>query len=405
MQRKDFDTMQFPDTPGVYTFLDAKGNVLYIGKATSLRDRVRSYFGDDLVRERGKRLVDMLALADTVTYKSTDSVLEALILEANLISKYKPKYNAIGKDDKSFYFVVITKETFPRVLMMRGRDIEKKYAKNKVEISHTFGPFPYGSQLKEALRIIRKIFPFNDKDSIKKDQIEFYRQIKLAPDLSNSEVQKRYNTNIKHIILFLKGNKQRLVTTFKKQMNESAKKLLFEEAQEIKKKIFALEHIKDVSLIKHENLEKRISNFRIESYDIAHISGKHMVGVMTVIENGEAYKQEYRKFIIKGFKEANDVGAMGEIIERRLTHTEWIFPNLIVVDGSLPQKSKVESILNAKGISIPVVAVVKNEKHKPKGILGSKKITEQYKKEILISNSEAHRFALTFHRAKRSKLG
>ncbi len=404
MKKSEFDSLQFPDKPGVYIFVDEKNTILYIGKATSLKDRVRSYFSNDLVEERGKRLVDMVTLAKTVRYEITDSVLEALILEANLISKHKPKYNAIGKDDKTFYFVVVTKEDFPRVLIMRGRDIEKKVTQKELSISHKFGPFPYGSQLKEALRIIRKIFPFNDKDSIKKDQAEFYRQIKLAPDLGNSEIQKRYNETIKHIILFFKGKKQTLLLALKKEMDMYAKKLLFEKANEIKKKIFALEHIKDVSLIKKEDIEKRVSDFRIESYDIAHISGTNMVGVMTVIENGEPNKQEYRKFIVKGFTSANDIGALGEVFTRRLAHTEWQFPNLIVVDGALPQKSKLESILNLKGIQIPVVAVVKNEKHKPKGILGLKKFTEKYKSEIILANAEAHRFAVEFHRKRRSKI-
>jgi excinuclease ABC subunit C len=256
MKKADFEKLGFPDKPGVYTFFDQKGSVLYIGKATSLRGRVRSYFGDDLVLERGKRLVDMVTLAETVRCEVTDSVLEALILEANLISKYKPKYNAIGKDDKTFYFVVITKEDFPRVLIMRGRDVEKKVEKKEIKIREKFGPFTYGSQLKEALRIIRKIFPFNDKDSIKKDQVEFYRQIKLAPDLSNSEVQKKYNETISHIVLFFKGKKQNLLQKLKKEMEVCAEKLQFERAGEIKKQIFALEHIKDVSLIKKEDMEK-----------------------------------------------------------------------------------------------------------------------------------------------------
>jgi excinuclease ABC subunit C len=120
--------LKLPEKPGVYFFKKGQG-ILYIGKATSLRDRTRSYFGDDLVAERGKRLVDMVALAQTIEHIQTDSVLEALILEANLISKHQPKYNAIGKDDKSFYFVVITQEDFPRVLIMRGRDLEKKLLK------------------------------------------------------------------------------------------------------------------------------------------------------------------------------------------------------------------------------------------------------------------------------------
>lgn len=404
MHKQDFEKLNLPDQPGVYRFLDTEGKILYIGKATSLRDRIRSYFGDDLVAERGKRLVDMVTFAHTISWEVTDSVLEALILESNLISKYKPKYNAIGKDDKSFYFVVITKEDFPRVLMMRGRDIEKKVFKKELQITYQFGPYPYGSQLKEALRIIRKIFPFNDKDSIKKDQVEFYRQIGLAPNLANSEVQKTYNQSIEHIVLFLKGKKKELLKKLKEVMDGYAKKLQFENANQIKKQIFALEHIKDISLIKKEQLEKRVEEFRIEGYDVAHLSGTNMVGVMTVVLRGEPEKDEYRKFSIRGYSQANDVGALEEIVTRRFAHTEWSFPDLIVVDGALPQKSRVEKVLRGLGLQIPVVALVKNEKHKPKGILGLKKFTEKYKDQIILVNDEAHRFSLAFHRNKRSKL-
>lgn len=404
MTKQDFERLELPDSPGVYTFLDASDTILYIGKATSLRDRVRSYFGDELVEERGKRLVDMVALANTIKFEVTDSVLEALILEANLISKWKPKYNAIGKDDKSFYFVVITREAFPRVLIMRGRDVEKKVFKKEIEISHQFGPFPHGSQLKEALRIIRKIFPFNDKDSVKKDQAEFYRQIGLAPNLDTSDVSTKYHTNIEHIILFFKGKKKEILKQLEKEMTRSADELLFERANEIKKQMYALQHIKDVSLLKKENIEKRVEDFRIEGYDIAHTSGTNMVGVMTVIQNGEKDTGQYRKFIIRGFTQANDVGALEEVVRRRFGHTEWPFPRLIVVDGALPQKSRVEKVLREIGLGIPVVAVVKNEKHKPKGILGLKKFTEKYKDEIILVNDESHRYAISFHRTKRGKL-
>lgn len=401
MKLQDLTQLNLPDSPGIYQFKDGSGEILYIGKATSLRDRVRSYFGDDLVVQRGQRLVDMVAKASHVDFVETDSVLEALILEANLINLHQPKYNALGKDNKSFYYVVVTKEEFPRVLILRGRDIEKKTLKKELVVKTKFGPFPYGNQLKEALRIIRKIFPFNDKDSIKKDQAEFYRQIKLAPDLKDSEVKKRYQENISNVILFFKGSKRVIVQKLRDKMMRLADRMEFERANEVKKQIFALEHIKDVSLIKKENISKRITGFRIEGYDIAHISGTNMVGVMTVIEQGEPAKDQYRKFNVKGFDKANDVGALEEIFRRRMGHVEWPFPELIVVDGALPQKSRVEKVLREIGLKIPVVAVVKNEKHKPKGILGLKKFTEQYKDEIILVNDEAHRFAVTFHRKKR----
>lgn len=119
-------TKKLPDAPGVYFFKDARGKILYVGKATSLRNRVRSYFKGDLIETRGPLLIKMMEAATRVDFLQTDSVLEALILEASLIKKHLPFHNTAGKDDKTYNFVLITKEKFPRVLVMRGKEIEKK---------------------------------------------------------------------------------------------------------------------------------------------------------------------------------------------------------------------------------------------------------------------------------------
>ena len=115
-----------PDGPGVYFFLDARKKILYIGKATSLRSRVRSYFAADLHRSRGPLIVEMVKKAASIEWRATDSVLEALILEANLIKRHKPKHNTDLKDDKSWNYVVVTKEDFPRVLLVRGKELAQK---------------------------------------------------------------------------------------------------------------------------------------------------------------------------------------------------------------------------------------------------------------------------------------
>ena len=154
----------FPDTPGVYEFKSA-GKILYIGKATSLKDRVRSYFNKDIVSTRSPLVSKMLSQFDDIEIIKTDSVLEALVLEAHLIKKYQPEANIKEKDNRSFNFVVITKEDFPRVLVVRGRELlNSHFLKNmEYKIAYSFGPFPNGSQLKEAMKIIRKMFPFRDK--------------------------------------------------------------------------------------------------------------------------------------------------------------------------------------------------------------------------------------------------
>ena len=122
MQSSHFRKIRLPDKPGVYFFKKGK-DILYIGKATSLKDRVKSYFGKDLIETRGPILVDMVFGADKIDFQVTDSVLEAIILEANLIKKYQPKYNTKEKSDKSFNYVCITREPLPKVVIVRGKNL------------------------------------------------------------------------------------------------------------------------------------------------------------------------------------------------------------------------------------------------------------------------------------------
>ena len=416
MNSQQVKKMGLPDKSGVY-FFKMGAKILYIGKATSLSDRVKSYFSKDLINTRGPALLDMTVKADKIEWQETDSVLEALILEANLIKKYKPKYNTKEKDNKSFNYVCITDDKLPKVLIIRGRGLNKK------EYTKVYGPFPNGQQLKEAMKIIRRIFPYIDNDSLKKNNVEFYKQLGLVP-------LGEYKNNIKNLKLFFEGKKKSVIFNLKKEMTSFASKKEFEKAGEIKKRIFALDHINDVALVKEEiafpplltkeGIEGRFliknpspalplvrrggnSEFRIEAYDVAHMGGKNMVGVMTVIEEGEVNKNEYRKFIIRTQDNANDTGALEEVLSRRLRHTEWGLPSLIVVDGSVAQVNTAKRVLNRYQFSIPVVGVVKDEHHKPKAIMGDESIIKVYKKQILLANNEAHRFSITFHKQKRNK--
>ncbi len=411
MNSQELKKLKMPVKPGVYFFYKRK-SIIYIGKATTLRDRVKSYFSRDLVNTRGMLLVDMVNLADTIKWQETDSVLEALILEAELIKKYQPKYNTKEKDNKSFNYVCITKEKLPKVLVIRGRNLKKENYKK------AFGPFTNGSQLKEAMKIIRRIFPFFDNDSQKRQNHEFYKQLSLVPE-------ENYKNNLKNLILFFQGKKKKIIVNFKKEMLAYAKKRQFELANDVKKRIFALEHINDVALIKNEFIDAsqkqaNLSRFtpkgpytdpnfpvsaalRIEAYDIAHMGGKNMVGVMTVMENNEVQKGEYKKFIIRTQSDANDTGALEEVLARRLLHSEWGMPSLIVLDGSTAQMNVGKRVLDRYQIKIPIVGVVKDEKHNPKAIIGDANIIKEYKREILLANSEAHRFAITFHKQKRNK--
>lgn len=418
-QRKSKSINKFfkdlPDSPGVYIFRGLKNKILYIGKATSLKDRVRSYFNKDIVETRSPLVFKMLSLFKKIDHIKTDSVLEALVLEAHLIKKYQPEANIKEKDNRSFNFVIITKESFPRVLIVRGREIEKNTltkVKSDYEIAYSFGPFPNGSQLKEAMKIVRKLFPFRDKcipaselKSGQKPKACFNRQIGLCPGVCSGEIdQKEYKNIIKNIILFFESDKKRLIDNLQKQMKDFAKKREFEKAQKMKKTLYTLEHIQDISLIKEENTSlKDTEVFRIESYDIAHMNGKNVVGGMSVLEHGEIKLSDYRKFKIKNNPGVNDTKALAEILSRRLAHIEWRFPDLIVVDGGVAQKNVAEKVLKENGLVIPVVSVVKDDRHKPREILGDKKWLK-YEKEILVSNAEVHRYAIRFHTKLRNKI-
>lgn len=406
MTKDDLDKINLPDKPGIYFFVDRGGEPLYIGKATSLRQRVRSYFSDDLIATRGPLLVDMVTKAHTITWQETDSVLEALILESELIKQHQPPYNSREKDDKSYWYVVITREDFPRVFLERGSNIKQK-EKLSYAIKQTYGPYPTSNAIKEALRIIRKIFPFRVKKSGNKHHDRFYEQLGLVPDTATSEAREKYQRLIRHIGLFFQGKKKKVLKEIEKDMLAAAKNEQFEYAAILRNRMRALQHINDVSLMKHDLLDEvGKTQARIEAYDVAHMSGKSMTGVMTVLHDATPHSNEYRQFNIRSTSTSNDPLALGEVLLRRFGHTEWPFPNLIVMDGGKVQLGVAQRFLASHGLDtrIDVVSVVKDEKHKPKDILGDQKVIEQYSREaILLANNEAHRFSIKLLRDKERK--
>ncbi|MFA6408035.1 MAG: UvrB/UvrC motif-containing protein [Candidatus Paceibacterota bacterium] len=450
MQKSELSKFDLPDVPGVYMFKQGR-KVLYVGKATSLRDRVRSYFDDDLIATRGPRVVDMVTKADRIAFETTPTVLEALVREAALIKKYLPKANTEGKDDKTFLYAVITQEEIPRVLMVRGKDID--FAQKIIvdircpqKLKAIYGPFPSGAQLREGLRLIRRIFPFFDtpkpvgaKGKHQAAKIEFNTQIRQYPRAFGAQ---EYRRTIRHVMLLLSGKGKELRVSLEKEMQQAAREERFEDAAEARRELFALNHIQDVSLIKDENLSSWKSDFhskgghpvsnqsRVEAFDTAHLSGTNAIGVMTVLVDGTPSKKDYRSFRIRGnvwdfvnptsdvgftkshngrnvgrqksYIQNDDIASLKEILSRRLAHPEWPIPSAIVVDGGKAQKKAAENVLAEAGITIPVVAVVKDERHRPREVIGARaaRISEA---DAVHANSEAHRFSLARHRAARSR--
>jgi len=408
MHKADLKSIELPDGPGVYIFKE-KDEILYIGKATSITSRVRSYFAADLIERRGMHLVDMVTRADHIETQVTYSVLEALILESQLIKKNQPYYNSKEKDDRSYFFVVVSDEALPRIFLERGKILERK-EDLPYEIRNVYGPYPSGPSIREALKILRKIFPFRTKKSGKQHVDRFYKQLGLLPDVGDDGARSRYIETIKEIEMFLAGNKKSLLKDMEKRMMASAERQDFEYAKVLRNRIFALKHINDVSLLKYDlSYINKGGNTRMEAYDIAHLDGDEMVGVMTVIEDGDVKKSDYRKFIIRGFDKANDPGALLEVLVRRFSHDEWPLPDLIIADGGKVQYQVFKNFIKQRegqfmDKKIDVVSVVKDDKHKAREILGGKRALAKYEPRLItLANNEAHRFAISFHRDRMRK--
>lgn len=396
-----------PEYPGVYFFLGPEGEILYIGKATSLRDRVKSYFVQDMLETRGPKIELMMSKIAGVAYLKTDSVLEALLLESELIKDIQPPHNTDAKDDKSYNQVVITKENFPRVLIVRSRDIAQ--GKFVLPIKYAFGPFPDGGGLREAMKIIRRLFPFRDKctpyEELSETQKQkarpcFSAQLGLCPGVCVGNVaQAEYQESLKNLRLFFQGKKTTVLKNLEKKMFALAETQRFEEAQVIKKILFGLKHIEDIALVRYD--VGAGERHRIEAFDVAHVLGESAVGVMTVVQKSRVQPSEYRQFKLRAKHNGNDLTALEEIIRRRFAHPEWPFPELVIVDGGEVHMEVARRVLEELSIAIPVLSVVKDERHRPRAVLGPEALGERFKKEILLANNEAHRFAITFHRKKR----
>jgi excinuclease ABC subunit C len=305
--------------------------------------------------------------------------------------------------------VIITDEAWPRIFLARARDLEhnRKNRKPGFKIRKQFGPFLESGLIKVALKILRGIFPFRDKKAHDPRHEEFYRVLGQSPDRRNAETgdieaRKRYTKTIRYLTLFFEGRSKHVRILLEREMKRNARMMRFEEAASDRKLLNALRHINDIALIKrnHNNGLRPVKECRIEAYDIAHLAGKDVVGSMAVTLNGEPTPSEYRKFKLS--REANDdLANLSEILSRRLNHTEWPYPDLIAVDGNENQKRAAEAVLKARRIEIPVVAVTKDESHKAERLIGSEDIVKEHRQSIISANSEAHRFAIKYHRKRR----
>jgi len=386
-----------PSSPGVYFFRDKAGKLLYIGKAINLKRRVSSYFQKKIFEPRLSDLVEQIA---KINYQKTDSAIEALILEANLVKKYQPFYNVKLKDDKTFVNIAISDEEFPRIFIMRLR--AKRLFKN-IKIKKLFGPYTSAKTARTALKILRRIFPFRGLE--KTSQAErFYKEILAIP-----ENRENYLESIKNLALFFQGKKKRLIGNLTKRMKSASQKGEYEEAGRLRDKIFALQHIQDVALLKEADWTEEIKTpaipVRIEAYDISNIFGQYATGSMVVFTNGKIDTDEYRHFRIRQVKGISDTAMLAEVLERRLKHREWKFPDLMIIDGGLGQLNAVKKVLKNYNLEIPLIGIAKGPTRKGEKIFMTKNARLIDRKIIIALRDEAHRFAISYHRRlKRSGL-
>jgi excinuclease ABC subunit C len=393
---------QFPDSPGVYMMKTSKGQILYVGKATSLKKRVATYFTSKLLGKT-KMLIER---TEEVDYIECESPQQALILEAALIKEKKPKYNISLKDSKSYPYLEISKEKYPRVFISRVKDKKK---------SLFFGPYADVSSLREALKLIRKIFPFCSCRG-RRSQLCLYYHLGLCPGPCAGKItQLEYNENIKAIKKILKGKRMELISLYKNKMAKLSSLKKFEKAAKMRDKIYAIENIYKGRPRLHElvALKKKLGLSKlpllIEAIDISALGKNDATGSVVRFKDALADKSNYRRFLIKNVKGADDYKRIEEVVLRRyfrLIREKKELPDLILIDGGKGHVTSAERILKKLGKNITLIGLAKkNEevwlpnKDKPK-IISKNNPALHLLQRI---RDEAHRFAHAYHLIRRKK--
>lgn len=385
---------KLPKTTGVYLFRAGK-DTIYIGKAINIKSRVKNHFNQPSYRD--KLFIDKI---DKIGYFETNnSEIEALILEANLIKKYQPKYNVVWKDGKNYFYVAI---------------IQNAQKIPYVFITHQggLGPFTEGTALKKTLRFLRKVFPYYTAAKHSKNKCA-YCHLDLCPGPNPDVVE--YKKNIKKLVLILKGKRNTVLNSLRKEMKQASAEQNFEKAAKIRDKIYNLQQVMShTHVIENSKSEIRNSKLtgRIECYDISNIQGKQATGSMVVFKNGKPDKSQYRKFKIRLPEKPNDIAMLKEILTRRFARPEWPYPDAILIDGGKAQLNVALKIVNSlkienRKLKIIVMSIAKGRqelfiegKDKPVPL---KELPQEIYNLIKRLDDEAHRFAITYHKKLRKK--
>ena len=395
---------------GVYLFKDSNGQIIYIGKAVSIRRRVESYFRSNLKSLKTDLLVGHIHDIEIIP---TFSEAEALLLEASLIKRHQPKYNIELKDGKTYPYIQITKDEFPLVSVVRLNTRKNKHIK-----ADFYGPYVNPSLIREALIIIRKIFHFRSCETLpNKPCLDFHIGLCDAPCVQNISKQE-YLRNIRHVRLILEGKKDDLYKDLQEQMETTARNKDFEAAAKIRDQIRAIGALysgtRDINYFKEAEQLQRAFGLeqvpkRIECFDVSNIMGNQAVGSMVSFLNGKPDKSNYRRFKIKTVAGIDDFQMIAEIVSRRYSRLKregLAYPDLIMIDGGKGQLAAALAELKKLDISINIISLAKREEEvfmpgrRNSIVLSKDSLGLQLLQRI---RDEAHRFAISYHRLLRSK--
>lgn len=423
------EVRKFPEGPGVYLMKDTQGEILYIGKAASLRKRVSSYFQHS--RHHTPVIDLMIPQIDHVEFIQTVSEVEALLVEASLIKKYQPRYNVELKDDKSYPYLKLTlREKFPRLLLTReARNDGARY----------FGPYTDVKLLRQALAFMRRTFPLRTCKTLpKRACLQYYIGQCTAPCVGKAD-ESEYQRIVDEVVFFLEGEKDNLIREISRKMKTCAERQEYELAAQARDQLRALTttlkqsapreiaslftadvgpgkyhragiyRVDELLELKEVVRMNRIAR-RIEAFDVSNISGTEAVASMVSFLNGESDKSQYKRFKIKFFQGIDDCRMMREVVLRRYERflkEQQSPPDLILVDGGKGQVSAAHEVLTQLGLGqIPLMGLAKRlERVALPGVAGYIDLSRDSKARLLLQRirDEAHRFAITYHRGLRQK--
>ena len=418
-----------PRSPGVYFHKDKSGEIIYVGKAAVLKNRVRQYF--QTTRDMDVKTRALVSEIVDTDWVETESEIDALFLESEMVKRYMPRYNILLRDDKSQMFVRIDmKSEWPHVSFTRNpADDGAEY----------YGPYYNGFAVKKALRYLRKVFPYYTKQTKQTKHADLDVQIGLspAPNISSAE----YKSSLRKLIRYIEGGRKPIAQEIEKEMRASAKLHDFERAASLRNKLGNLRELQqkimfgdkeflDISkdralgdLVDLLSLKKIPA--RIEGYDISHMSGTNVVASMVVFTNGVSDRANYRKFKTR-IEHNNDFYNMNETLLRRLSEKNlkaWGKPDLILIDGGKGQLDAALQARDSQGQTIPFIGLAKREeqivfhnktsnviinKEKLKELDGYLTVTDDFTlinlphsthiiKLLQRIRDESHRFAVSYH--------